>query len=82
VPTSADEDAPLDVLVDDDDEPVKLDDRFADWLGVEVSTARQVVYATFATAPQKELAIGKQVEDLLSWMRGAQEAADEEVADF
>jgi hypothetical protein len=82
VPASADDDAPLEQLVDDDDVPVKFDDRFAAWLGVEIKTARQVVYATFATAPQKELAIGAQVEDLLSWMRGAQAATDEEVADF
>ncbi len=84
VPLSADEDAPLDTLADDDGDPIVFDQRLAEFLGFgnEVETARQVVYMLFSKAPQPDIAIGSQALQVFRWMSGAGAEASDDLFDF
>jgi hypothetical protein len=84
VPVSADEDAPMDVLVDDDGDPIVFDTRLARFLGFEdeVESAREVVYVLFSKAPQPDVAIGTHVQRVSNWMQGIHTEASEDLLGF
>lgn len=84
VPISGDEEAPMDVLVDDEGDPIVFDTRLARFLGFEdeVNSAREVVYTLFSKAPQPDVAIATQTEKLSNWMRGVQVDTSETLLGF
>jgi hypothetical protein len=84
VPVSADEEAPLDTLTDDEGDPIVFDVRLAEFLGFgdEVKSAREVVYRLFSKAPQPDMAIGSQALRVMRWMEGEQTGAADKLLDF
>lgn len=84
VPISADEDAPMDVLVDDEGDPIVFDVRLARFLGFEdeVESARQVVFTLFSKAPQPDIALVSHAEKIANWMQGVQANTSETLLGF
>jgi hypothetical protein len=58
-------------------EPVAINERLAELLRVEASSARELVRAVFALAPSPEMAVGDAVGDYLGWAQGADADLDD-----
>jgi hypothetical protein len=58
-------------------EPVEINERLAELLRVEATSARQVVRELFSLAPSPELAVGDAVGDYLGWATGVDADLDE-----
>ena len=58
-------------------EPVAINERLAELLRVETTSARDLVRELFSLAPSPELAVGDAVGDYLAWAQGADADLDE-----
>lgn len=58
-------------------DPVGINERLAELLQVEATTARQLVRAVFSLAPSPEMAAGDAVGDYLAWAQGADADLDD-----
>jgi len=58
-------------------EPVAINERLAELLRVEASSARELVRAVFSLAPSPEMAAGDAVGDYLAWAQGADADLDD-----
>jgi len=71
---------PLAVVVDDEDEPVRVDDRLARMLQLpETTRAREVLAYLFEAANVPEMAVGIVAARYLEWAEGSDEDVDEEL---
>jgi hypothetical protein len=58
-------------------EPLELNERLAELLHFDATTARQLVRELFGKAPSPELAVGDAVGDYLAWAQGADADLDD-----
>lgn len=64
------EDSKLQVLVDDEDQPVRFDIRLAEYFGIEATSAREIVREIFSPGGASDLAAADHAGTLLNWMTG------------
>ena len=57
-------------------EPVRIEERLAELLGVEAASARELLRAVFDKVPSPEVAIGVRVNEYLEWAQGLDLDAD------
>jgi hypothetical protein len=74
-------DGDLTTLVDDDGEPVRIDSRLAELLGIETQRgrAREVLLALYAGANVPEVAIGVAGGEYMEWASSANAEVDEDL---
>jgi len=65
--------------LDPNGDPVGIDSRLADLLGLEATSARQALLGLFSLVPSPDMAIQTAVSAYLDWARGVDADADEEL---
>lgn len=64
----------------DEDEPMQIDERLAEGLGIDVTRGRLLVRQLFGAAPIPELALGDAMGGYIEWARAVNADADEAFA--